>query len=124
MKRLVKLVVAIAVMLFAAGQYINWSNRDIKALTESRHAALSELRPVLLRYKAETGRFPNKLDALSPKYLQQIPAVLNEQVETEAVKRIRYESDGENAQFVYHVVRGPDSTEVFDVTKNTFSRNR
>jgi hypothetical protein len=111
-------------MLFAAGQYINWSNRDIKTLTESRHAALKELRPVLLRYKEDTGKFPSKLEALSPQYLPQIPAVLKEQAETEAVKRIRYESNGETAQFTYHVIRGPDSTEVFDVTKNTFTRNR
>lgn len=124
MRRLVKIAVVVALMFFALGQYVNWSNRDIKALTELRHTALIALRPVLLRYKADTGKFPSELDALCPRYLPQIPLVLNEQGESEVVKRIRYESDGESAQFIYHVVRGPDSTEVFDVVKNTFSRNQ
>jgi hypothetical protein len=124
MMRLVKMAIAISVLFFAASLYLNWSNRDIKALSESRHAALTTLRPVLLRYKADTEKFPSTLEALIPKYLSQIPVVLQEQAETEAARRIRYESDGETAKFTYHLIRGPDSTEVFDVTKNTYTQNR
>jgi hypothetical protein len=124
MKKTLWIVAAIALLVFGAGQYISWSNRDLADLTKMRRSTLTEIRPVLLRYKAETGSFPRTLELLVPKHLPQVPTVLQNAPDVEPAKRIQYESLGDTARFTYHVIRGPDSTEVFDVTSNKFQLNK
>ena len=124
MKKAIGIVAAIALLVFGAGQYVNWSNRDLAELSKARRAALAELRPLLLRYKADSGSFPQTLEQLVPAYLPQIPAVFKDEPNAEPVKRIRYEVREGNARISYHLIRGPDSTEVFDVTSNSFARDK
>jgi hypothetical protein len=115
---------SIALILFGSGLYVQWSNKDLTELSKARRAALTELRPIILRYRADTGSFPKTLEALVPQYVPQIPAVLLNVPDVEPAKRIRYEPTDDNVRFSYHVIRGPDSTEVFDVVKNSFIRNK
>jgi hypothetical protein len=124
MKKTIWIVFAIALIVFGTGQYVKWSNSDLADLTKIRRSTMAELRPVLLRYKAETGSFPRTLELLVPKYLSQVPTELQNQPDVEPAKRIQYESVGDTARFTYHVIRGPDSTEVFDVASNKFQRNK
>ncbi len=124
MKKAIWVVVSVALTVFGAGQYVKWANSDLTDLTQSRRSALAEVRPILLRYKLENGDFPQTLDVLVPKYLPQVPLALQNAPDVEPVKRIRYESSGGLARFTYHVIRGPDSTEIFDVVGNSFQRNR
>lgn len=123
MARLIKIVVMLVLVVFGIGQYSRWSNRDLAELTEMRRAELRKIQPVLLRYKTDTGQFPANLDMLVPRYLPGIPDVLRGGG-TEAVKQIRYDPQEATALFTYHVIRGPDSTEAFDVAKGSFVRNR
>lgn len=123
MARLVKIIVLGALTVFGIGQYLSWTNRDLTELTETRRTVLKQIQPVLVRYKADTGQFPAKLEMLVPQYLPEVPTVLRNS-ETEVVKQIRYEPTETTALFTYHVIRGPDSTEVFDVAKSSFDRNR
>lgn len=122
MARLVKIIVIGALTVFGFGQYISWSNKDMTELTEVRRTVLKQVQPVLLRYKADTGRFPAKLEMLVPQYLPEVPDVLRN-IETEVVKQIRYEPTETTALFIYHVIRGPDSTEIFDVVTGSFEQN-
>lgn len=124
MKKAIWIVVTIALIVLGTGQYVKWANSDLTDLTNIRRAALAELRPVLLRYKLEKGSFPQTLDLLVPKYLPQVPRILQNAPDVEPVKRIHYESLGDSARFSYHVIRGPDSTEIYDVAGNSFQRNR
>lgn len=124
MKKVIWIVAGIALAVLGAGQYVRWANSDLTDLTRIRRSALAELRPVLLRYKQEKGGFPQTLDLLVPEYLPQVPLALQNAPDVEPVKRIRYESVGGSARFTYHVIRGPDSTEMFDVAGNSFQRNR
>jgi hypothetical protein len=120
MKKTIWIIAIIVLLVIGAGQYVKWSNRDMTELTKARRAVLSELRPVLLRFKADTGSFPSSLELLVPQYLTQIPAELQNAPDIEPVKRIRYEALDDTVRFSYHVIRGPDSTEVFDAVKNSF----
>lgn len=122
MARLVKIIVIGALTVFGFGQYISWSNKDLTELTEARRTVLKQVQPVLLRYKADTGKFPAKLEMLVPQYLPEVPGVLRN-IETEVVKQIRYEPTETTALFIYHVIRGPDSTEIFDVVTGSFEQN-
>lgn len=122
MARLVKIIVIGALTVFGFGQYISWSNKDLTELTEARRTVLKQVQPVLLRYKADTGKFPAKLEMLVPQYLPEVPGVLRN-IETEVVKQIRYEPTETTALFIYHVIRGPDSTEIFDVVTGLFEQN-
>jgi hypothetical protein len=124
MKKMIWIVSAIAVVVFGMGQYVKWSNADLADLTKLRRSTLAELRPVLLRYKAETGSFPPSLELLVPKHLSKVPPELQSQADVEPAKRIQYERVGDTARFTYHVIRGPDSTEAFDVASNKFQRNK
>jgi hypothetical protein len=124
MKKTIWIVSAIALIVFGAGQYVGWSNADLADLTKLRRSTLAELRPVLLRYQAETGSFPRTLELLVPNYLPRIPPELQNRADVEPAKRIQYESVGDMARFTYHVIRGPDSTEAFDVASNKFQRNK
>jgi len=123
-KKALWIVISIALIVFGGSLYVQWSNKDITELSKARRVALTELRPVILRYKADTGSFPKTLEALVPQYLPQIPAVLLNVPDVEPAKHIRYESMDDNVRFSYHVIRGPDSTEVFDVVKNSFILNK
>ena len=122
MARLVKIIVIGALTVFGFGQYISWSNKDLTELTEARRTVLKQVQPALLRYKADTGQFPAKLEMLVPQYLPEVPDVLRN-IETEVVKQIRYEPTETTALFIYHVIRGPDSTEIFDVVTGSFELN-
>lgn len=124
MKKFIQITLAVALLVVGASLYVKWSNSDLTELTRVRRAALSELRPVLLRYRADTGSFPQTLEILVPQYLPQVPAVLLNAPDAEPVKCIRYEVLTDTVRFSYHVIRGPDSTEVFDVVKNDFSANK
>ena len=124
MKKIIWIIASIALALFGAGQYVKWTNSDLTELARIRRAALAEIRPALLRYKLETGSFPQRLELMVPGYLPQVPPVLQNAADAEPARRIRYESRGEAARFSYHVIRGPDSIEVFDVGGNSFERNR
>ena len=124
MKKTLWTIVISVLLVSGFGLYVKWSNRDLAELTTARRAALSELRPVLLRYKADTGNFPRTLEMLVPDYVPQISTVLHNAADVEPVKRIRYEVRDDTAKISYHVIRGPDSTEVFDVVKNSFAANK
>ncbi len=123
MIRFVTILVIAGLVMFGIGQYVSWSNKDLTELTAARRTALTTIQPVLLRYKAETGQFPVTLESLVPQYLPDIPRVLKN-TETEPVKQIRYERNEAGALFTYHVIRGPDSTEIYDVAKGSFTRNK
>lgn len=123
MVRLIKIVILGALLVLGMGQYTRWANRDLIELTEARRAALLKIQPVLLRYKTDTGQFPASLDMLVPRYLPEIPQVLRNGG-AEAIKQIRYERTEGTVRVSYHVIRGPDSTEVFDVASGTFAQDR
>ena len=57
-------------------------------------------------------------------YIAQVPAAVKTAAGTEAARRIEYAVRGDAASFTYHVMRGPDSRETYDVISGTFQRNR
>jgi hypothetical protein len=73
MKKAIWIVGTIALIVFGAGQYVKWSYSDLADLTKIRRSTLTEIRPVLLRCKAETGSFPPALELLVSKQLPQVP---------------------------------------------------
>ena len=124
MKKLLWVMAVLVVLVAGGAGYVRWSNADLAELNRARHAALPEVRAALMRYKADKGRFPERLELLVPAYLAQVPAALQGATGAEAAMRIEYTVRGESAQFTYHLMRGPDSRETYDVASGTFQRNR
>lgn len=124
MKIFLKLTALVAALLLAFSFYTRWRNADLTALTEARRTALNDVRPALMQYRHDKGKFPSRLEQLVPHYLREIPASLQVRESGEPALRIRYDSNGGSARFIYHVIRGPDSMETFDVGSNRFERNR
>jgi len=124
MKTLLWLIAGVAILLAAGAGYVRWSNADMVDLTRARHAALPEVRSALLRYKADKGRFPEQLELMVPVHIAQVPAAVQTAAGAEAARRIEYAVRGDTASFTYHVMRGPDSRETYDINSGTFQRNK
>jgi len=124
MKLFIKIVAVLALLIAGAGYYTKWANRDITELTQARYTAFKQIQPVMFRFKTDNGHFPQRLEELVPKYLPAVPGVLVSVPEDEAARQIQYESKGETARFSYHIIRGPDSTEVYDVVQGNLQRNQ
>jgi hypothetical protein len=123
-KKFLKFTALAMALLLAFSFCTRWRNADLTALTEARRKALNDVRPALMQYRQDTGKFPLRLEQLVPRYLREIPVALQTRESDEPALRIRYDANGESARFIYHVIRGPDSTETFDVGSNRFEQNR
>ncbi|MEY2633973.1 MAG: hypothetical protein RIR00_2627 [Pseudomonadota bacterium] len=124
MKKFLGVIGLLALLLAGLAAHTHYANRDLRQLSEQRRAELQRIRPVLLRYRVEQGEFPLRLQQLVPGYLAEIPPSLREEAESEPARRIRYQRQGDQAEFVYHLLRGPDSSELFEVESGRFRRDR
>ena len=72
-------------------------------------------------YRQENGTFPVALEDLVPEYIQEIPAELVNDGRDDPYRKISYELHGEDeAVFVFHTIRGPDSAAAYYIHNNSF----
>lgn len=117
-------VVSIITCMAMAHSFI-LSDLGLQELTKQRMQTLSQLRPVLLKYKEERGAYPSKLQDLVPNYLQGIPPELLNDGKNDGYKKITYEIiKCEEAQFVFFRKRGPDSSVTYHVSENRYEYDK
>jgi hypothetical protein len=101
-------------LVVGAGYWFKSANRDLIELSRAREVDLPAIRPALLKFRAERGRYPAHLADLVPGYLPRLPESLINREDMEPVLRLGYRADGETAQARYHRHRGPDSSAEYD----------
>jgi hypothetical protein len=111
----VALGLVLAVGLIVGGRYwFQSANRDLIELTRAREVDLPAVRPAVLKFRAEQGRFPAQLAELVPGYLPRLPESLVNREGMEPVLRLGYWADRDTARARFHRHRGPDSRADYD----------
>lgn len=87
-------------------------------LAKQREAAVREIRPVIMEYREDHGRFPEKLEVLVPDYISEIPPTLIYNEQDEYYHRVEYYAPG--PYFRFYNFRGPDSGVTYDIEKDEF----
>lgn len=101
------------------------ANHGLNELTAKRKVILQELRPAFIQYRQDNGTYPSALEDLAPKYIPEIPPELVNDGHDDPYKKIFYALQGEEeALFIFHTVRGPDSAAIYNVHKNSFWYDR
>jgi len=103
---------------------IGISNRGLHDLTQKRVKILRELRPVFMKYKMETGAYPDSLEDLVPDYIPKVPAELVNDGKDDPYKKISYSLEGGRPFFYFRTIRGPDSAAIYNMVENTFWHDR
>ena len=75
--------------------------------------------PVFVEYKMEHGQHPSSLDDLVPRYIPKIPTELVNDGEDDPYKKISYTNREGQAVFCFHTMRGPDSSAIYNIDKDT-----
>lgn len=114
-------LVLLAGLVFGGGYWFKIGNRDLIELAQAREADLAAVRPAVLKFRAERGRYPAQLAELVPDYLPRLPESLVNRDGMEPVLRIGYRGDGESARARFHRHRGPDSSAEYDFAKGTLT---
>lgn len=97
------------------------ANKGMNQLTAKRKEIMQTLQPVFIQYRQENGFYPSALEDLVPKYISEIPAELINDGHSDPYKKIRYElQDKDKAIFIFHTIRGPDSTAIYYIHEDTF----
>ncbi len=94
--------------------------KDIYQLNQQRREAFKEIRPLILRYKAENETFPLSLGELVPDYMDDIPVVLKSRASGGKVFRINYQGDESSAKFIFYTTRIPGAVASYDVAENSY----
>lgn len=112
--------------LLAIGGSVVRADSDLRALTQQRLHFLQQAAPAFQRYHADTGRWPERPEALVPDYLPHWPDHLRIDPTQSDVKRVRYESGkGKRApQIIFFTLRGPDATLRFNLADGRITRDR
>ncbi len=111
----VALGLVLVVGLIVGGRY--WfqnANRDLIELTKAREVDLPAVRPAVLKFRAEQGRYPAQLAELVPNYLPRLPGSLINREDMEPVLRLGYSADLNSARARFYGHRGPDSRADYD----------
>ncbi len=111
----------VAGLVVGAGYWFQSANRDLIELTEAREADLVAVRPAVLKFRAERGRYPAQLVDLVPDYLPRLPESLVNREGMESVLKLGYWADSEVARARFHRHRGPDSSAEYDFVKGTMT---
>ena len=114
-------IVGITSYIFYAKDLVN---EELKELTSQRKVAFVKIRPAFMQYKDEHGAFPDSLQQLVPDYVPLIPQVLQSPEDEYPIIAIRYESEGANAFFYYHMGYGEVTTVFYDIGNNVFSYDK
>lgn len=93
---------------------------DIYQVNQQRRKAFSQIRPALLRYKAENHTFPNNLVLLLPDYMDEIPGSLIDSAHKDKVLKIDYQADKESAKFVFYTSRVPGAMVSYEITEDQY----
>ncbi len=116
------LVLVLGAMVILGGRYwFQTANRDLIELTKSREADLATVRPAVLKFRAERGRYPAQLADLVPDYLPRLPESLINREGMDSVLKLGYWADSEVARARFHRHRGPDSSAEYDFVKGTMT---
>lgn len=100
------------------------SDHGLANLTKERERKMTELRPVIMKYKEEKGEYPKSLDLLVPRYISKIPDALEASSENgDVYRRLTYEIEDGKPIFRYRVLRGPDSGAMFNIESGKFTRD-
>jgi hypothetical protein len=111
----VTLALLLAMGLILGGRYwFQSANRDLIELTQAREVDLPAVRPAVLKFRAEQGRYPAQLAELVPGYLPRLPESLVNREGMEPVLRLGYAADRDSARARFHRHRGPDSRADYD----------
>ena len=111
----------VAGRVVGAGYWFQSANRDLIELTKAREADLVAVRPAVLKFRAERGRYPAQLVDLVPDYLPRLPESLINREGMESVLKLGYWADSEVARARFHRHRGPDSSAEYDFVKGTMT---
>jgi hypothetical protein len=115
------IIMGLCVLLtFSLGLPTRVANRGLYELTAKRKAAMQELRPVFIQYRHDNGTYPAALEDLVPGYISEIPVELINDGRDDPYGRIFYEVQGEEAIFIFHTIRGPDSAATYNIHKDSF----
>jgi hypothetical protein len=96
------------------------SDQGLRTLNEERKRLFQELRPEFLRYRQEHGTFPEFLDELVSKYLNQIPPALVNDGSKDPYKKITYTGNEKDGIFQFHSIRGPDSSTWYSMAEDRY----
>lgn len=125
MKKIIRnLLVSVLVLAAVLGGLVFWleaANSELVQLNKSRKAVFSQVRPAFLKFHTESGRFPQALDELVPKYLSSIPRELQTDGFPDVKSgRIDYRGDKDTAGFFFRSIHGPDSKASYDLVKDEY----
>ena len=107
-------LVLVVGLIFGGRYWFQSANRDLIELTRAREVDLPAVRPAVLKFRAEQGRYPAQLAELVPGYLPRLPESLANREGMEPVLRIGYWAEGDTARASFHRHRGPDSRADYD----------
>jgi hypothetical protein len=114
------LVLVLVAMVILGGRYwFQSANRDLIELTAAREVDLAAVRPAVLKFRAERGRYPAQLAELVPDHLPRLPESLINREGMESVLKLGYWADDESARARFHRHRGPDSRAEYDFVTGT-----
>lgn len=85
-----------------------------------REAAFQELRPAFLRYVAEHGKPPRRLQMLIPEYLPALPPAIILAEDSQPSKRVQYVPMKQTARLYYRSGGWPDSTKFYDIGNDRY----
>ncbi len=114
-------LVLVAGVIFGGRYWFQSANRDLIELTKARETDLAAVRPALLKFRAERGRYPAQLADLVPDYLPRLPESLINREGREPILKLGYWADSEVARASFHRHRGPDSSAEYDFVKGTLT---
>ncbi len=113
----------VAGLVVGGGYWFQSANRDLIDLTKAREADLAAVRPAVLKFRAERGRYPAQLADLVPDYLPRLPESLINREGMDPVLKLGYWADSEVARARFHRHRGPDSRADYDFVTGTLQHD-
>ena len=111
----------VAGLVVGGGYWFKSANRDLIDLARAREVDLAAVRPAVLKFRAERGRYPAQLADLVPDYLPRLPESLVNREGMESVFKLGYWADSEVSRARFHRHRGPDSSAEYDFVKGTLT---
>jgi hypothetical protein len=82
---------------------------------------VQELRPIFIQYRKDHGTYPAALEDLVPGYISEIPAELVNTGRNDSYSKIFYALQSEEeALFLFHTIRGPDSSVIYKIHNDSF----